>query len=393
MLSKLLFRNQDRKQLVIAIAGAFLGITFLVTSIHYLIKVSEFGEGSDILGPNTIIVQKRVTDANMLGIANTDFSQDDIEAIRNLPFIEEAKPVTSNNFDVYFETKDRLIPKFGTFIFIQTLDPEFLGADANDWNWEPGQKVVPIIMPRDFLVMMNTYASASGIQQISEDLAKRVQFKITLHGEDKKNVEPFEARIVGFTSSVSAILVPEGFMAYGNENFSDGTEINITQLMISGKEGQFGRVEEYMEKHSLETKESEMAIGRLKSIVETLFLVVMGISIIAVFVSGLVLIQYMQLLITRNIYQVRTLMRIGYHPNTIIKKFFIYFMVIFGIVISIGLISFFVLKHFLDVMFESGGIYIDKGMTLWSVGALLLAYFLFTLSSFLTARKGIYGEY
>jgi len=75
MLNKLLFRNQDKKQLIIAMIGAFFGITFLVTSIHYLIKVSEFGEGSEILGPNTIIVQKRVTDANIVGMSRTDFSK------------------------------------------------------------------------------------------------------------------------------------------------------------------------------------------------------------------------------------------------------------------------------------------------------------------------------
>ena len=42
MLNKLLFKNQDIKQLIIAVIGAFLGITFLITSIHYLIKVNEF---------------------------------------------------------------------------------------------------------------------------------------------------------------------------------------------------------------------------------------------------------------------------------------------------------------------------------------------------------------
>ena len=66
MLQKLLFRNQDRKQLIIAIVGAFMGITFLITSIHYLIRVNEFGEGEEILGPNTIIVQKQVSNASML---------------------------------------------------------------------------------------------------------------------------------------------------------------------------------------------------------------------------------------------------------------------------------------------------------------------------------------
>ena len=394
MLNKLLFRNQDRKQLVIAMIGSFMGITFLVTSIHYLIKVSEFGEGTDILGPNTIIVQKKVTDANLLGLANTDFSPEELDEMRKLKFVEDVKPVISNDFDVYFETKDKLLPvPFGTDIFIQTVDPSFVDANKKEWDWKQGDESIPIIMPREFLVMLNTFASAQGIPQVSEDIAKRIRFKLSIKNEDRTKKEWHYAHIIGFTSSVSAILVPESFMLYGNENYSDGTEAKITQVMISGKEGQFGQVEEYMTENGLESKESQMAIGRLKSIVGTLFLVVLGISIIAVFVSGLVLIQYMQLLITKNMYEVRTLMRIGYHPNDIIKKFFIYFMIIFGAVLLIGFISFVILKIMLDGMFESGGIYIGKDMTMWSITALLLAYLLFTLSSFITARKGIYNEF
>jgi len=125
MLNKLLFRNQDKRQLVIAMIGAFLGITFLVTSIHYLIKVNEFGEGNDILGPNTIIVQKKVTDANLFGMSNTHFSKDAMEEIRSLPFIKMTKPVVSSN--LYFETNDRTLAiKFGTMYSYKVWIPNFL---------------------------------------------------------------------------------------------------------------------------------------------------------------------------------------------------------------------------------------------------------------------------
>ena len=101
MLNKLLFKNQDRRQLIVAMIGSFLGITFLVTSIHYLIKVNEFGEGTDILGPNTIIVQKKITAANTLNLAKTDFTTQEIDLLKKEPFIIDVKPVVSNNFDVY----------------------------------------------------------------------------------------------------------------------------------------------------------------------------------------------------------------------------------------------------------------------------------------------------
>ena len=391
MLNKLLFKNQDRKQLIIAMIGSFLGITFLVTSIHFLIKVSEFGKGAEILGPNTIIVQKKVSNSSTLGLTSTTFSESEIEKIKAEKFIEDVKPVLSNNFDVSFQTDDELVPYFRSDVFIQTVDPDFIDVKSDNWKWNEGDKTVPIIMPRDFLVMLNTFMSSNGINQVSDELAMKIKFKFTLSNEDKK--EWVDARIIGFTNEVSAILVPETFMKYGNDKFSGGEEKKITQIMLSSKENEFGKVEELLASKGLESKNSQMVVGKLKSIIGTLFLVVLGISVIAVFVSGLVLIQYLQLLMSRNAYEVRTLLRIGYKPSLIIRKFFFYFVKIFGIVAVLGVALFIPLKLLIDDVFKSGGIHIDTGLTIGSIGALIIAYALFTLSSYLTAKKGIFNEY
>lgn len=393
MLRKLLFRNQDRKQLIIAMIGAFMGITFLITSIHYLIRVNEFGEGEEILGPNTIIVQKKVSNASMLNMTKTDFSASEIEKIKSEPFILDVKPVIANNFAVSFQTDDEIVPYFRSDVFIQTVDKDFLDIDTDNFEWSEGDTVVPIIMPRDFIVMLNTFMIAKGIPQISDDLARQLNFKFTLERKDGSRKEWINARIIGFTNAVAAILVPEDFMTYGNLNFSDGSPQKTTQIIISGKESEFGQVEELLERRGLESKDSQMVIGRLKSMVGTLFLVVLGISVIAVFVSGLVLIQYMQLLMSRNAYEVRTLIRIGYHPNILIRRFFTYFVTVFGIVAAIGIALFFTLKYFLDKAFLDGGLYIETRMTIGSLLALGLAYVLFTVASFFSARKGIFREY
>ena len=391
MLNKLLFRNQDKKQLLIAIIGAFLGITFLITSIHYIIKINEFGKGSDILGPNTIIVQKKVTNASSLNLTKTDFSLNELDKMRKEPFIAEIQPVTSNNFDISFETSDPLVPYFRTDVFIQTVDQRFLDIKTDKWHWKEGDGYVPMIMPREFLVMLNTFMSASGIPQISDDLVKEVKFKFKLWNDSIQ--EHVNVRIIGFTNEVSSILVPASFMKFGNDKYSDGTNQKITQVMISGKENQFGLVEDLLTKKGLESKNAQMVVGRLKSVVGTLFFVVLGISIIAVLASGLVLIQYMQLLISRNAYEVRTLLRVGYHPKNIIKSFFNYFVKIFGLIAGLGLLVFFVFKYFLDKMFATGGLYIDTNMTITSILSLLLAYLLFIIASYSTAKKGIFKEF
>jgi len=391
MLNKLLFRNQDKKQLVIAIIGSFLGITFLITSIHYLIKVNEFGEGADILGPNTIIVQKEVSNSSTLNLTKTDFSQAEIDKLKKEPYILDVKPVISNNFDVSFETADPLVPRFRSDVFIQTVDPEFLDVKSAKWNWKEGDTIVPIILPRDFLVMLNTFMSASGIPQVSDDLAMDIRFKFTLSNETSK--EWVNAKIIGFTNEVASILVPEDFMAYGNAKYGIAADRKITQIMISGRESEFGLVEEMLKTKHLESKNSQLVVGRLKSMVGTLILVVLGISVIAVFVSGLVLIQYAQLLMSRNAYEVRTLLRIGYAPKVLIRSFFIYFLKIFGWVSLLGFGMFFVFKIWLDAMFEEGGLYIGTSITWPSVLALFLAYSLFGIASFFNAKRGIYKQF
>lgn len=391
MIQKLLFRNQDRKQLIIAMLGAFMGITFLIASVHYLIRLNEFGQGSEILGPNTIIVQKKVTNSSSLALTKTDFSVREIEKMEKLPFIEKVKPVLSNNFDVSFETADSLVPRFRSDVFIQTVDPTFLDVHSNKWHWKEGDAFVPIIMPRDFLVMLNTFMSASNIPQISDDLAMDIRFKFTVSNQTKKVW--VDARIIGFTNEVSSILVPESFMTYGNEQFSLGVEKKITQLMISGKENEFGKVEALLKEKGLESKNAQMVAGRLKSVIGTLLLVVMGISVIAVFLSGLVLIQYMQLLMSKNEYEVRTLMRIGYAPNILIHTFFMYFVKIFGVIASLGLASFFILKYFLDEMFTTGGIYLNTVVSIATFVVLAMVYLFFALASFQTASKGIHRHF
>lgn len=391
MLDKLLFKNQDRLQLMIAIVGSFLGVTFLVTSIHYLIKVQEFGEGAEIMGPNTIIVQKKVSNAGTIGIKATDFSIREIEKIKKMSFIKDVQPVRSNNFKVFFGTKDPLVPPFSTDAYVQTIDPEFLDVQPDIWDWKPGDEFVPVIMPRDLFVMLNTFMSAQGMSQVSDDLVKQINCEFKLSYEGKS--ESFNCRVVGFTNQVSSILVPESFMEHGSANFSDGTPQKITQILISGRENEFGLVEDMLEERGLESRNSQMVVGRLKSIVGTLFIVIMSISIIAVLVSGLVLIQYMQLLMSRNAYEVRTLMRIGYHPKKIIRKFFMYFVRIFGIITAIGFGVFFGLKLILDGIFASGGVAVDTNLTPTSIIALLAAYGIFAAASYYTAKKGIFNEY
>ena len=391
MLKKVLFQNQDKTQLFIAVLGSVIGMIFLISSIHYLIRVNEFGKGEEILGPNTMIIQKKVSNSSSLKITKNDFSNEEIERFKNETFVADAQAVICNNFNVLLLTDDPLVPKFSSDVFLQTVNAKFLDVPSKKWTWKEGDTIVPIVMPRDFLVMLNTFMSASGIPQVSEDLAKDINFKLRISNETKKDF--ITARIVGFTNEIPSLLVPESFMRYANQKYATVKENKITNVMISSKEGEFGEMEKFLEERGLESRKSQVVIGKLKSIVSTLFVVLLVISVVTVVVSGLVLIQYMQLLIANNQYQIRTLLRLGYNPNKIVQLFTRYLAVTFGFVSIIAFVLFLIEKWFVDELFEKGGIAINESLSVVSLISIIISFCIFVSISFLVAKRKIMSEF
>lgn len=391
MLKKLLFQNQDKIQYYIAIIGACIGILFLVTSIHYLVKVNEFGQGQDILGPNTIIIQKKLSNSSSLNLSKTDFSLEEISRFKNESFVSDAQAVICNNYNVLFLTDDPLVPKFSSDVFLQTVNAKFLDVKTTEWQWKEGDTVVPMVMPRDFLIMLNTFMSASGIPQVSEDLAKQIKFKLRISNESER--EFVWAKIVGFTNEIPSLLVPESFMNSANNRYSTGKKSKITNVMISSKEGEFGKMEHFLNERGLESRKSQVVIGKLKSIVSTLFMVVLIISVITVIISGLVLIQYLQLLIANNKYPIRTLLRLGYVPTILIRIFIVYFARTFGIVTLVSFAIFYVAKFIIDDLFSAGGITLNESISILSIFAAFISFCIFVTTSYFVARIKIIKEF
>jgi hypothetical protein len=391
MMKKVLFHNQSKTQLAIAVLGSIIGLLFLISSIHYLIRVNEFGKGEEILGPNTMIVQKKVSNSSSLNLTKTDFSKEEIERFKNEQFVADAQAVICNNFNVLLLTDDPYVPKFSSDVFLQTVNSKFLDVPIDKWKWKEGDTIVPIVMPRDFLVMLNTFMSASGIPQVSEDLAKDIKFKLRISNDSKKDF--VVARIVGFTNEIPSLLVPESFMKFANEKYSNGKDSKITNVMISSKEGGFGKMEKFLEERGLESRKSQVVIGKLKSIVSTLFLVLLVISVVTVLVSSLVLIQYMQLLIATNQYQIRTLLRLGYKPIRIILMFTKYLGLTFGIVSIIAFTLFILEKIVVDSLLEKGGVTISHSISFISMVSVFISFCIFVSISFLVAKRKIMSEF
>ena len=282
-------------------------------------------------------------------------------------------------------------PYFRSDVFIQSIDKRFLDVKSRQWKWEEGADFVPIILPRDFMVMLNTFMSSAGIPQISDQLAKEVQFSLVLSNDNTQR--KFNAKIIGFTNEVSSILVPESFMKYGGNTFGTKKDEKITQIILAGKEKEFGLLENFLDQNQYESKNAQLVTGRLKSVVSTLLIVIAFISFLTLLFSSFVLIQYIQLLISKNSYEVKTLLRLGYPSKSLSKVFIVYFVSLFGVLCVLGSLVFVLLKSYLDEKLHSTGIYIDFQYTFYSWATLGFSFVLFFVLTFISSKRNIMHEF
>ena len=385
---QLFFKYQNKKQLTLALVGTFLGLFFLFTSLHFLHKIYTYGENSEMLSKNTIVIQKKVTSGPLLGLNNPEFSDEQIDEVRSMEFVESCDPIRSNTFDVVLSIDDPLIPAFNSNIYVQSVHEDYLDVKTDHWDWDEGSKTLPIIMPRDFLMMMNNFLSASNIPQLSDDLV--LDLKIDLNIGPRNYRETIHARIVGFTNELSSILVPEYFLNWANQKYGEKEKEVISQLVVKSKDGQFGLLENYLEEKEFESKKSQLLIAKLKSTLGVLLTIISTISLLAVFLSMLVLIQYLQLIMTKNDYEIRTLLRLGYAPNQLIKVFLKYFMSLFSVVAVLSLLLFIPAKYYLQQIFISNGISLDSSLSIYLFLIVIFVFIVFALSIWLSTKKRIY---
>ena len=385
---QLFFKYQNKKQLTLALVGTFLGLFFLFTSLHFLHKIYTYGENSEMLSKNTIVIQKKVTSGPLLGLNNPEFSDEQIDEVRSMEFVESCDPIRSNTFDVVLSIDDPLIPAFNSNIYVQSVHEDYLDVKTDHWDWDEGSKTLPIIMPRDFLMMMNNFLSASNIPQLSDDLV--LDLKIDLNIGPRNYRETIHSRIVGFTNELSSILVPESFLIWANQKYGEKEKEVINQLVVKSKDGQFGLLENYLEENEFESKKSQLLIAKLKSTLGVLLTIISVISLLAVFLSMLVLIQYLQLIMTKNDYEIRTLLRLGHSPNQLIKVFLRYFMSLFSVVTVLSLLLFIPAKYYLQQIFISNGISLDSSLSIYLFLLVIFVFIVFALSIWLSTKKRIY---
>lgn len=320
----LLRRNISTGQLAGYAVATFVGLAILSVALQFYRDVISLWHDEDkLFGENYIVVSKKVSGfGGLFGSDSSAFSADEISDIARQPWSRKVGAFTAADFNVNASASlggGRL----STSLFLETIPDEFFDVTPREWDYDPQRGgIVPIIIPKDYLALYNFgYAASHGMPQLSESMIGMLPLKLSLSGNgDEATVD---ARIVGFSSRLNTIAVPEAFLEEANRRFGSKPETAQTPSRLIVKVSDKGdpAIRSYLSDKGYEQGGDVSQSGQLTFFLRLTTSVVVAIGVVITLLSFFILVLSIYLLLQKNRRKIHDLMLLGYFPEDISKAY------------------------------------------------------------------------
>ncbi len=197
MIWKLLRKHISVPQLAGFVLANLLGMIVVLIAVQFYYDVMPVFTAEDsFMKGNYVVLNKRIgTSSVMNGKDEGRFTTSDYKV-----------ELMVNGSE--FSKGSQLMP-----ISLESVPNEFVPFDSAGQAARPD--VIPIILPRSYLAMYNFgIAPNKSLPKMNEGIASMIDFTVIVHGNGKQ--DRFKGKIVGFSSRLNAVLVPEWFMRWSN---------------------------------------------------------------------------------------------------------------------------------------------------------------------------------
>lgn len=314
VISVLLKKNISKGQLFGYALANVIGLTVILSGILFFCDSRHsISKGDKYFSDDYIVVSKKVAGINLEPIA---FTEDEIDEISKQNWVKNIGKFTSSQFPV--TASINMGGKgMSSYLFFESVPDEFFDNKPVTWDFNPEKKFIPVVLNKDYLALYNFgFAIPQGLPQISEDIISTIPLKLQITGKNG-NIDIFDAAVVGFSSRLNTIAVPQEFMEWANSKYGDNTENKTSRLIIKTDKLSASGMEEYIEKNGLEIagdKEGDSKVsvflGLVSGVVSLNGLI---ISLLALFI----LLLSIYLLLQKSREMLRNLYLLGYSPKEV----------------------------------------------------------------------------
>ena len=319
---KLLRKHISPSQLIGFSLASLVGLTIVILAVQFHQDVKPlFNDEDSFLRKDYLIITREVSTASTVLQGSNDFTTSDIKDIEKQPWCRKVGRFSSNDYSVEATINVGGGHGMRTMLFFESLHDEFLDVTDRNWKFDPDNPKIPVIISRDYLTLYNFgFAPSQGLPQASElAVSKAVNLRFTLHGNGR--VQTFEGILIGFSSRLNTIVVPEDFMEWSNECFGTGAERNPSRLIVEVNSPGDERIGSYFSEHGYQVAGDKMqqskAQGFLNIIVSIVILVGIIISVLAFFILMLSI----YLLLQKNTKKLQDLLVLGYSPDQVSRTY------------------------------------------------------------------------
>lgn len=287
-----------------------LGIQF------YKDVIPLFTEEDSFINNNFLVVSKHVTTMSTLTGRNNAFSTSDIADIRRQPFCKQVGAFTSSQYKVSASMGMKGSAPLNTEMFFEAVPDSFVDANAADWQYTPGSKTVPVILPRTYIALYNFgFAQARNLPKVSDGLVGVIDMHIFINANGQH--ASFEGKVLGFSSRLNTILVPQSFMDWSNATYEPGKTEDPSRVILEVKSPTDDAIAKYMQQKGYDVEDNKLDAGKTTYFLRVVVSLVMLVGLLVSILSFYILMLSIYLLVQKNTRKLENLLLIGYLPSRV----------------------------------------------------------------------------
>lgn len=347
-----------------------------------------FTQQDSFMKADYLIISKKIGTGTALSGQSNSFNGSERDDIESQPFAKKVGQFTSTEYKVDAHMGVNGTNVLNSELFFESIPDYFVEVNKADWTYKPGDHVVPIILPRTYVTMYNFgFAQSHSLPKISDGLAGMIDFDIFIQGNGHK--DGFKGKVIGFSSRLSSILVPQSFMDWSNERYAPDGHSDPTRLIMEVGNPTDQRISSYFDKHNFETEDSNLDAEKTTYFLRMMVSMVMIVGLFISLLSFYILMLSIYLLVQKNSSKLENLLLIGYSPSHVAAPYqWLTVCLNAGVLLISWVILFFVRRYYMDII-ETLFPEIDDGNMMPAVIVGLILFVVVTLLNQIAIRRKI----
>ena len=371
-----------------AFANLFGMLIVLFGFQFYQDVLPVFTQQDSFMKADYLIMSKKIGMGNTISGRSNTFSGSEFDEISSQKFVKKVGKFTSTEYKVDASMGVNGVNILNSELFFESVPDGFVDVPLKEWKYEAGDKVVPIILPRTYINMYNFgFAQSHSLPKISDGLMGMIDFQIFIQANGKK--EQFKGKVIGFSSRLNSILVPQAFMDWSNQEFAPGEHSEPNRLIMEVGNQADENISQYLEQHGYEVETEKLNAEKTTYFLRMMVTMVMVIGLIISALSFYILMLSIYLLVQKNSSKLENLLLIGYSPGNVSRP---YQLLTIGLNIAVLIIAwvilFFLRGYYMDFI-EALYPDIDEGSMMPAIALGLGLFLVVSLLNMVAIRRKV----